>query len=369
MDFTDTNNLLPAVIDYTPVIAEYAGRPGVVTIHGCVVPFDAGYFEQTVDAGVSVAEIVRGVCPHVSLHSSLHVYIDGVYIRPDRWAWTYPNGGAVVSMRLVPQGGGGGKDPLRTVLTLAVMAAAFMAPGAAVFLGLPPAFAAGVGGALITAGVGYVGMLAVNSIAPPASQDFGQISGTTTDSPTYSITGARNRYRPWEAIPVVLGTHRVVADKVAATYTENVGDDQYLTMLFCFGYGPLFLRGFKIGENPLSSFDDYEIEIRQGFLYDDPITIYPDSVVQDAESIALTAADGWVQRTTDTETDKIAIDITCPQLVAYDSRGNKETETLEFAGRGPTRWMRLQVFRHGTRPIFPTPCPAVCSLSPRGVRW
>jgi hypothetical protein len=38
----------------------------------------------------------------------------------------------------------------------------------------------------------------------------------------------------------------------AKPYTEIVGDDQYLRLLFCLGYGPLAIEDMQIGETPLT---------------------------------------------------------------------------------------------------------------------
>jgi hypothetical protein len=126
--------------------------------------------------------------------------------------------------------------------------------------------------------------------------------------------GRANQAQSFGPINVILGTHRISPNYAAKPYTEIVGDDQYLRLLFCFGYGPLaIISDLKIGETPIGSFDDVTVEIRQGFAGDPPITLYPGVVDEQSLSIKLTSAGGWQVRTTAAETDEISIDVTAPQ--------------------------------------------------------
>ncbi|MBD4185358.1 hypothetical protein GUH45_17240, partial [Xanthomonas citri pv. citri] len=63
-------------------------------------------------------------------------------------------------------------------------------------------------------------------------------------------------------------TVRMTPPYGAEPYTEVQGDDQYLRLLFVWGYGPLDISDIKIGETDISEYDGVEIETRQGYAGD-----------------------------------------------------------------------------------------------------
>ena len=159
----------------------------------------------------------------------------------------------------MPEGGGTGKNILRAVLTIGIIAASvFFGPalGAALGLGSGP-LAAAVGTGIISVGGAYL----ANAIAPiPTPDPQGQ---NHRDSPSYFIEGARNTFRPYAPVPIVLGTHRMVPPLGAAPYTEVVGDDHYLNLLLVWGVGPIEVTDLKIGETAIDDFTDVVYETQQ----------------------------------------------------------------------------------------------------------
>lgn len=75
------------------------------------------------------------------------------------------------------------------------------------------------------------------------------------------ITGAKNEAKPYEPIPFILGSRRVVPSYAAQPYTYWKGDEQWLKMLLCVGYGPLSISDIKIGDNPITKYDDVDYEV------------------------------------------------------------------------------------------------------------
>ena len=144
---------------------------------------------------------------------------NGSPVLRDRWGETEIGENDLVVFVPLPQGGGGGgKNPLRTILMLAVMVAA-------PYLGGLIAGAIGVtstiGISLITAGVALVGTTLVNVLLPPpkpAAPSFGK--GVPSPSPTYSLTAQGNQARLTQPIPVVYGRHRVFPDLAATPWAE-----------------------------------------------------------------------------------------------------------------------------------------------------
>ena len=229
----------------------------------CPRPFSAERIDRAVPVGGSIADIMDSLGLDPILVAHAHVWItDGamtaepVMVPRDRWARVRPKAGAVVTLRVAPgKGGGGGKNPLRTILTIAVVAAAFvLGPAVGAAMGLPTEavifgqtinLASAIGGAAIT----LVGNLIVNAIAPPPRPKLAELSiggPQSRTSPTLAITGTQNRANRYGSVPRVYGRHRVFPTLAAHPHTEVEGDAQYLRMLFDFGYGPLELSDLRI---------------------------------------------------------------------------------------------------------------------------
>ena len=178
----------------------------------------------------------------------------------DHWDETLiADGNLVVFVPLPQGGGGGGKNPLRTILMLAVMVAA-------PYLGGLIAGAIGVtstiGISLITAGVALVGTTLVNVLLPPpkpAAPSFGK--GVPSPSPTYSLQAQGNQARLTQPIPVVYGRHRVYPDRAATPWAEYENNEQYLHQLHCIGQGEHEVEQIRIEDTPIASFEEIETEI------------------------------------------------------------------------------------------------------------
>ncbi len=242
------------------------------------------------------------------------VFLDDCLIDRAYWHRVKPKANHVVSVRVIPEGGDGqGKDVLRIVAMIGVVALAIAAPYIAGALG-STLLSAGIGASLLTAGVGIVGSLAVGALIPPPTPNIPQLGGANIDqSPSLSITGTRNEMNLYGVVPRILGRMRYYPPFGAETYTEIIGNDQYLRVVFCLGYGPLLLSDFRIGDTALEQFSDYEIETRAGYPDDPPLTLYTQDVHEDAMSLPLDRDIGWQTRTSQTDTDELSVDITFPQ--------------------------------------------------------
>lgn len=327
--------------------------------HLCLPPFKSG--QQAIYAssilqtsgslmyvreGMSIREIVESVLedrfkrvPHKT-----YVWIQGELIPERLWDSIYPktvldNQGNLTPnlyIKIVPMGGGGGggkKNPLRTILSLAVIVASFYlgpALGAALLPGATAATQAAVGGFIISA----VGNLLVNAIAPPPKPRIssGNSYNDTRDSPTLFIEGARNDVRKFSPIPVVLGKHRMVPPLAALNYTESFDDKQYVRQLFTWGYGEIVLTEEKIGETLLTAFQNVETEhVLDGSSATANLALYPGDVFEDSLNIQLLATEGWQLRTSQINADELIVDITAPRgMVSYDANGNRATRTVQM---------------------------------------
>lgn len=237
--------------------------------------------------GLTIAEIVARAMPGLPVSAPLRVVLvtDMAAWPVDRALWhrVRPAEGTRIVIRVLP-----GNDTLRSVLQVVVTIAA-------VALGqlwaVPLAGALGISsqlaGGLISLGVTALGNLLINALVPP----------TTPKTPTndqekvrnsYTITGWRNRLEPDAPVPVVAGKHRWAPPFGAISYTEIVGDLQYVRALFNFGYGEQALSDYRLGETPLDEFDEVQIETRSGLDTDAPLSLFPKQVIEDAAGVDLT---------------------------------------------------------------------------------
>ena len=257
--------------------------------------------------------------------------VNGRPVARDLWDATELSSGDIVTLRVVLAGDD--KDPLATVLTLAVMVASFalggplgVALGISKTAGAAWGLAAGalrqaVGGAIIS----IAGNLIINALVPPRRAAAPTAPGAAQADPVYALSGGANRARPYEPLVLVLGTHRVFPDLGAAEYTEFAGDDQYLFQIFHFGLGDLEIGDLKIGTSPLANYE--EVETQWGDAAG-RLPLFPGNV-DAAQGAALDDTD-WIERVTAAATHRIALDITGRLFQVDAESGNIQSHAVSL---------------------------------------
>ena len=311
-------------------------------------PFKVSNMMIGIDEGSNLSEILEQVQFDEVLRDKAHIFLNDELIHERLWESTYPEADDFVFISVVPAKGGG-KNPIRTIATIAIIAASAKYGGkfgvwALKKMGIvakaTDVIAIGGYGIISVGGLGKavlggVGLLAFNALVPPAragSPNLPQLGGFSGDSsPTLFIEGARNSARPFGTVPVVLGKHKNVPPLGAKTRTEIVGEDEYLKMIVVWGYGRLKIEDIKIGTTLITEFDDVEIETREGVSGDAALTIYPDQVDEARFAIELDFDDGFTLRTTELEVDSISVDIVFFRgFVSFDSKGNAGSIQTNF---------------------------------------
>lgn len=314
-------------------------------------PFRAGKQIAFGKEGETLSEMLDATGIEMPLYDYCVATVNGDVIPREHWRVVRPKKGTIINFTIVPHGGGGGgggKSPLRTILSIAVIAASFYVPVA--FPGLASSISSGLGipvtgiGGISSMAIGkailggivtLVGNALVNAIAPPASPNraSGALSGSVGSgapvSPTLAITGTRNRANQFGVQPRIYGRHRMFPLYAGQPYTEEIDGDQHLFVLFDFGYGPLALSDLKIGTNDLSKFEGVELEIREGYATDEPHTLYRNTNLVDSYSILVSQSGGAKIVTSRANTDELYLDITFRGLVEYNSSGNRTSRTVE----------------------------------------
>lgn len=308
---------------------------GPIRFAGRVSPFKPETINMAVPAGGTLDQILEAAGVHPS--PLLRVWVGDHEIHREHWKHVRPKAGRMITASVIPAVDG--KSPLRIVLSIAVLAAA-VSTGAGLFGAAGYFGTSVVGQALVTAGVTLVGTLAVNALIPLPRPRLSDNSGGT-NSPT--ITGSRNEARPHGVVPQILGEHRVAPLFGALPYTEIVGDDQYLRQVFVLGRGPLELSDFKIGNTPIEDYEGVEIEVREGRLTDEPLSLYPGIVFENADQVLLEQIASWMSRTTDNAGDEISIDLTFPNgLVEFSANGDRLVRAvsvaIEYSPAGTDTW-------------------------------
>lgn len=263
---------LPELVPVAPEVEIIPPGAGAVEIVACPHPFESRVIRFDVPCGLSLAEIIEQVQPQAVLRPFVHVAIGDHVIAREHYHRIRPRAGTRVTVRVLPgkkKASGGGKSPLGIILSIVTVVAAIAIPaliGPA--LGLGPIGTA-IAKGLIAGAISIVGGMAMNALSPPAKPKLGALAAPTRgidqDSPTLSLTGARNSVRPFAPIPVVLGRHWQVPPLAAPSYTEIIGADQYIRMAIVWGIGPLHVTDVKIGDTPIGSFSGVEREFRRGY--------------------------------------------------------------------------------------------------------
>ena len=317
-------------------------------------PFKAERTDLELPEGLTIGQMLAIAQPDARQLDHAVVFVKGEIIPKEYWPRYRPKSGVLIEVRAfpVPRGGGGGdKNPMRTILMIAVIAVAFWAgPALAAVAGFTEgtaafAIASGFAGGIVSA----VGMLAVNAVAPIKPPQVPALSGTDgRDSPTLFIEGARNQIRPFSPVPVVLGTYRSYPPFGAKPYTEVIGDKQFVRMLFVWGVGPLSIdeSSLKIGDTPITDFEGVQMEHREGYDTDTPLTLFPASVDQNNFSVLISQATGWVERTSSADADELSLDLLFPQgLVQYDANGNRQNASINieinYREVGASPWLEI----------------------------
>ena len=321
---------------------------GPVRVSARVAPLTSDVVRKEVPPGSTIYELVAVVCNPTD--PMLRVFIDDREYPRHLWGHVRPRPGRRVTVTTVPGNTGAGSDVARVVATIAITIAAGAAgaylagPGGLGFAAGSTKFLIAAGG--IASGLAIGGMLAVNALIPPPRKNLSS-SGYGADKTSPSLQGARNEIRKYAPMPVVLGEYRYAPPMAAVPYTEVVGDDTYLRMLFAVAAnGPVEIDQVRLGNTSIDEFDGVELEVRTGAAGEQPVTLYPSTISEDAFSALLEQADSWTTRTTDPGTTEISIDVTFPSgLVEFNTAGDRINRTVvvevEYRPVGGGSWLRV----------------------------
>ena len=288
--------------------------------HPVLPSVNCKFAQQEWKPGQTVREIL--IANGVDQHQPIVVILNDRLLTVKEWDTVCPDNGDLINVKAEVTGGGGdGNKVLNTVLMIAVVAVAIMLAAPTGGLSLVGTFGA-TGAQLAAAGFMIAGSLLVNTLVPvipanSASLQANDVSGQAEATQVYSLSGGSNQMRPYQSMPIVMGTHRFFPDLGSKPYTEYKDNDQYLYQIFHFGLSDLTLSDFRIGTTEITNYSEYTWydQDSQG-----KISAFPGNV-DSASGASLTYDAGWIQRTTSSNAYRIGIDITGVFYYANDRGG------------------------------------------------
>lgn len=217
-----------------------------------------------IDEGITLEELYEKIntenAVNEELSKTVTIMLNGVPIPRVSWNSIKLKPTDVVEYRAVP-----GKDAIRMVALIAI---AYYAPYLVEYLAgatgttstfIQAASTATAGptltfaGTVAAAATVIAGSYLINAIAPirpDSSEDPGN------PDPQNLLTGNSNPYNPYGAIPVVLGRIRYNPPLGAKSFANFTSErESFLTMLLVWGYGPLTISGYRVGD---TSWDDFQ---------------------------------------------------------------------------------------------------------------
>jgi hypothetical protein len=172
--------------------------------------------------------------------------VDGQAIPRAQWH-CMPRPGSVVVFRMLPQGGGGGSNPLRTILMIAVMVfAPYLAPA----LGLT-----GIAAQVVTTLTMVAGSALVNNLVPLDASNRGGSGGAQQ----FSAQAQGNLARIGQPVPEIMGFDHGWPDLAAQPYNLYEDNEQFLHLLFVVGRGQYALQRVSVGDTPITSFAEASV--------------------------------------------------------------------------------------------------------------
>jgi predicted phage tail protein len=286
--------------------------------------------------GLTVAEALSGrLDPYTSI-----VCLNGGVVSADYWDSTVIPEGSCLALSQLPEGGDSGKDILRLVLTVAIIATGQWYLGTTLTAGSAAYYAASA--ALV---VGTT--LLVNALVPPTLASNDDMS----DSPTYGIDGAKNTSREGVKVPVCYGAFRM-AGNIISMHVRNTGDTQYLYMLLNAGEGPVAaITDIQVNDQPIANFQAVETDIRLGSKTQEPIEWFEANTA--SVSRGVTIGTGWSTYTGLNVIDRFRLDFVAPTGIwRVDDKGRRKTVTVtleaEYRKIGTAQWTTLAP---GTEPV------------------
>jgi hypothetical protein len=282
-------------------------------------------------------------------------FVDGEAIPRALWR-CMPRPGSVVQFRALPQGGGRGSNPLRTLLQIAAMVAInFLIPGSGFAMQLARIGATIAANALIN---NLVPLDQANAPGGGGGQQF-------------NASAQGNLSRLGQPIPEIFGFDNGWPDLAAQPYSTYEDNEQYLHLLLIVGRGQYRIDRVSVGDTPITSFAEAQV-VRVGQAQDtldgpgsgvetlaeltlvDPLWVTSPDVSQ-VEMKTLDFVGPFAACTPERTVDRIGIDIALPR--GLDSGRSiswrVETRPVNDFDQATGAWSTLASESYDDRSVLP----------------
>lgn len=285
----------------------------------------------------TVADLMSTVVPPVDGLVSFVVSVNGHPLRPIEWRDIKLIQGLDITVMPVLHGGGdGGKNPLRTILTIAVIAAAVVfSPGLGMTMASSGLFGAATTATLTTfasAAIMIGGSMLVNAISPAAKPQTPALNGAgSIDQSNAYSWNPQTTQQQGVTMPVAYGTCKLTGNIIGA-YREAVDKDQYINVLISLGEGPFDnIHTMKINGQDLANYRGITVNSRLGTLDQTVIPGFGDTRVEYAMATKVLNGAPVKYTSVGGNFDGLEIEVTFPNgLYYYDDSGNIVTNSVNY---------------------------------------
>ena len=277
----------------------------------------------TLPPGLTIGEGLDEIDWPLRLDQFTHITVDGVEILRPEWDTRALVAGEQMIATVMPQGGEGGSKQI--IGLIAIVAISLVAPYAGALI--TGAEVGSIAANIAAMGVTLVGSLAVGALLRPPGLALGS-SPTGEATPQYSMQGQANIASPYGPIPRVYGRQRVKPRIAAEPYTVNLYNDNFLFVLYDFGYGPLQLEDLRIGDTPVLDFQGADYRIHENFVEGSPLELYTNDT--HSESLQADISDqshASITRATPAGAVFLVLEVTAPQGQFYQNKGGEANGT------------------------------------------
>ncbi|WP_302594082.1 phage tail protein [uncultured Megasphaera sp.] len=204
-------------------------------------------------------------------------------------------------------------------------------------------FGGALGRALVSGAILYLGGRIINSVFHIDQKNNSSETNYGWNLPTVQTTegGVIG-----ETFGEVMPTPQLLMEHVETVNSDDQDSNvQYLNMLLCGGWGPVdSIDDIRIDTTPIGNFSDVQIETRLGTNDQSPISLFPDTVLD--QNVGMELAQGkTIIRTTETnKAKKLEVTLEFPNGLYYvDDKGNYKNATgvfnILYRKTGTTNWL------------------------------
>lgn len=285
-----------------------------------------GRISKTLPKNQTIWKIVN--TQKIDLSRPVICFVNGVAKLRKDWSSPLSSQDVVSFVALPLGGGGGGSNPIKAVLTVALIVATVYTGGA-----VGAAYGA-VWGGVAAAGVSMAGGILINTFIPtPKPALNGMTSSAYTQSPTYSLQAQGNEARLGNPIPVIYGRHLIYPDFASQPYYRYIDNEQYVYQLHCIGQGEYDVEQIRIEDTPISSFKEITYQVINP---QEKNILFIEDVVTSAEIAGQELLKGeicgpFVLNPAETKINKIEIDVAFQRGCYYaNDSGGLSSKTIKW---------------------------------------